>query len=84
MPQLAARHRVFALDQRGHGDSDRPATGYAMHDLAADVVAFMDAQGIRRAAVVGHSMGSIVAREVARLAPARLSHLVLEGEERHH
>ena len=47
--------------------------------VAADVVAFMDAQGIRRAAVVGHSMGSIVAREVARLAPARLSHLVLVG-----
>ncbi|GLC24794.1 alpha/beta fold hydrolase [Roseisolibacter agri] len=76
---LATRHRVFALDQRGHGDSDRPARGYAMHDLAADVVAFMDAQGIPRAAVVGHSMGSIVAREVVRLAPARVSQLVLVG-----
>lgn len=79
MPRLAARHRVFALDQRGHGDSDRPASGYAMRDLAADVVAFMDARGIPRAAVVGHSMGSIVAREVVRLAPARVSQLVLVG-----
>lgn len=79
LPQLATRHRVFALDQRGHGDSDRPARGYAMHDLAADVVAFMDAQGIPRAAVVGHSMGSIVAREVVRLAPSRVSQLVLAG-----
>ncbi len=79
LPQLATRHRVFALDQRGHGDSDRPARGYAMHDLAADVVAFMDAQGIPRAAVVGHSMGSMVAREVVRIAPARVTQLVLVG-----
>ncbi|MGZ8456273.1 MAG: alpha/beta fold hydrolase [Gemmatirosa sp.] len=79
MPPLAARHRVFALDQRGHGDSDRPARGYAMRDLAADVIAFMDARGIARAAVVGHSMGALVAREVARLAPERVTQLVLAG-----
>jgi pimeloyl-ACP methyl ester carboxylesterase/tetratricopeptide (TPR) repeat protein len=79
VPPLAARHRVYALDQRGHGDSDRPATGYAMRDFAADVVAFMDARAIPRAAIVGHSMGSIVAREVARIAPTRVSRLVLVG-----
>ncbi len=79
LPLLAARHHVFALDQRGHGDSDRPARGYAMPDFAADVVAFLDAQGIRRAAVVGHSLGSVVAQHVARAAPERVSQLVLVG-----
>jgi non-heme chloroperoxidase len=76
---LAARHHVFALDQRGHGDSDRPAGAYALRDFAADVVAFMDARGIRRAAVVGHSLGSVVAQHVVRTAPERVSQLVLVG-----
>lgn len=76
---LAARFHVFALSQRGHGDSDRPAAGYAMADLAADVIAFMDVQGLDQAAVIGHSMGSIVATELALAAPGRLNALVLMG-----
>lgn len=79
LPLLAARHHVFALDQRGHGDSDRPASGYALRDFSADVVAFMDARGIRRAVVVGHSLGSVVAQHVVRAAPERVSRLVLVG-----
>ena len=79
MPLLPSRLRVLAVDQRGHGDSERPATGYAMRELAADVVALMDARGIRRATIVGHSMGSIVAQQVALLAPERVSALVLIG-----
>jgi non-heme chloroperoxidase len=50
-----------------------------MRDLAADVVAFMDATGIARATVVGHSMGSFVAQQVALAAPARVERLVLVG-----
>jgi pimeloyl-ACP methyl ester carboxylesterase len=79
LPLLPSRLRVYALDQRGHGDSDRPMTGYRMRDLAADVVAFMDAKGIARATVVGHSMGSFVAQQVALDAPARVERLVLVG-----
>jgi pimeloyl-ACP methyl ester carboxylesterase len=79
LPLLAARHHVFALDQRGHGDSDRPTRGYALDDFAADVVAFMDARGIRRAVVVGHSLGSVVAQHVVRAAPERVTRLVLVG-----
>jgi len=79
MPPLAKRYRVYALDLRGHGDSDRPATGYQMRDLASDVIAFMEAKRIVRAAVVGHSMGSFVAQQVALAAPTRVSHLVLIG-----
>jgi len=79
LPLLSAQHRVYALDQRGHGNSDRPASGYHMRDLAADVIAFMDAKKIVRATIVGHSMGSFVAQQVAVAAPKRVSRLVLVG-----
>ena len=74
-----SRYHVFALDQRGHGDSQRPDDGYAMDDLAADVVAFLDAVGAARATLVGHSMGSLVARRTAELRPDRVERLVLMG-----
>jgi non-heme chloroperoxidase len=76
---LARDTRVYALDFRGHGKSDKPATGYGMRDLAADVIAFMDAKQIGRATVIGHSMGGLVAQQVALAAPKRVSHLVLVG-----
>jgi pimeloyl-ACP methyl ester carboxylesterase len=50
-----------------------------MRDLAADVIAFMDAKRIVRATVIGHSMGGFVAQQVALAAPNRVSHLVLVG-----
>lgn len=77
LPLLPDSIRALAIDQRGHGASDKPATGYAMRDLAADVVALMDARGIRRATIVGHSMGTMVAQQVAVLAPDRVDGLVL-------
>lgn len=77
LPLIPSTYRVYALDQRGHGDSDRPFGGYAMRDLGADVVAFMDAMGIRSAVVLGHSMGGFVAQQVALLAPSRVKALVL-------
>jgi pimeloyl-ACP methyl ester carboxylesterase len=79
MPLLPDTWRVFAPTLRGHGDSDRPQAGYTMRELAGDIVAFMDAQSIDRAVVVGHSMGSFVAQQVAVLAPERVSGLVLMG-----
>jgi pimeloyl-ACP methyl ester carboxylesterase/tetratricopeptide (TPR) repeat protein len=77
MPALGAKYHVYALDQRGHGDSERPASGYAVTDFAADVLAFMDAKGLKRATVIGHSMGSFVAQQVAAAAPERVERLVL-------
>src|SRR6266545_3156736 len=58
LPRLSPAYHVFALDQRGHGDSERPADGYGVSDFAADVLAFMNAAGLPTATVVGHSMGS--------------------------
>ncbi|MGH7586775.1 MAG: alpha/beta fold hydrolase [Gemmatimonadales bacterium] len=79
LPLFPANLRVYALDLRGHGGTSRPETGYRLADMAGDVLAFLDAQGIPRTAVVGHSMGSLVAQHVAARAPGRVSRLVLVG-----
>jgi pimeloyl-ACP methyl ester carboxylesterase/tetratricopeptide (TPR) repeat protein len=79
MPLMDAKYRVFALDQRGHGESDRPESGYKFADFAADVLAFMDAKKIKKAIIVGHSMGSFVAQHIAVNAPERVEKLVLIG-----
>lgn len=77
---------IYALDQRGQGASSlpkgpacrrTPERCFEMKDLARDVVAFMDAEGIDRAAIAGHSMGSFVAQEVALRHPKRVDKVVL-------
>lgn len=82
LPLLDAGYRVHAVDLRGHGGSDRPSEGYDIDSLAADVVAFLDAAGIARAGLVGHSLGTLVARRVAEVAPHRVERLVLIGSGR--
>ena len=77
-PQLAG-HRLIVPDQRGHGASEAPACCYAMVDFAEDARLLLDALGIGRAAVVGHSMGSIVAQQLAADHPDRVARLVLIG-----
>jgi pimeloyl-ACP methyl ester carboxylesterase len=79
MPLLPEGIRALAFDQRGFGDSDKPDSGYAIPDMAADAIAFLDALGIDRAMVVGHSFGSFVARQVAIARPQRVASLVLIG-----
>jgi pimeloyl-ACP methyl ester carboxylesterase len=79
LPLLPPELRVIALDQRGHGDSDRPQQGYRISDLADDAIRVMDALSVPKAVLVGHSMGSFVARKVYELAPDRVSRLVLVG-----
>lgn len=77
LPLLPPRLRAFAVDQRGFGDSDRPAAGYGIADLADDAAAFLDAVGVARATVVGHSFGTFVARRLCVAHPARVARLVL-------
>ena len=79
---LAREAHVYALDLRGHGKTDKPDGGYSMRDLATDVIAFMDAKGIAKATVVGHSMSGFVAQQVAVATPKRVSRLVLVGAGR--
>jgi non-heme chloroperoxidase len=79
LPLLPAGYHAYALDQRGHGDSERPDCCYAVEDFAGDVVAFLDAVGIGRATLVGHSGSCLVARHVAETHPERVARLVLLG-----
>ncbi len=70
---------TFALTQRGHGDASRPASGYRVHDFAADLEAFMDALHLEAAVVVGGSSGGFIARRFAIDYPERTLGLVLLG-----
>jgi non-heme chloroperoxidase len=54
-PALIARHRVLAITRRAHGRSSAPPTGYGSARLAEDVVRVIDAMGVRRPIVIGHS-----------------------------
>ena len=72
-------HRVLIPDQRGHGGSDAPACCYGMSSFAEDARLFLDAMQVERAAVAGHSMGSMVAQVLAAEHPERVTRLVLIG-----
>ena len=79
LPHLPQTIHAFALTQRGHGDADRPATGYRTRDFAADVAAFVNALDLAPAVVVGHSMGSTNALRFAIDYPELTRGLVLLG-----
>jgi pimeloyl-ACP methyl ester carboxylesterase len=69
--------RVTAYDLRGHGYSDVPPSGYTSADQAGDTIALMDALGIDRAMLVGHSFGGVIAMHAAVLHPDRIEAVVL-------
>jgi 3-oxoadipate enol-lactonase len=75
--QFAAGFRVFALDLRGHGDSDWPGT-YSFELMCRDVLGFLDQLGLSRVTLVGHSMGGAVAYLVAMRQPERVRRLIVE------
>jgi pimeloyl-ACP methyl ester carboxylesterase len=82
IPLLPGTLRVIALDQRGHGDADKPAAGYELDDFAADIEAFMDEIGLPSAVLVGSSSGGYVAQQVAIRCPSRVAGLGLIGSPR--
>jgi pimeloyl-ACP methyl ester carboxylesterase len=69
--------RLITPDLRGFGASDKPLTGYAVAELAGDIVRMADALGIDRFVLGGHSMGGYVALRVAAARPERIAGLVL-------
>lgn len=73
---LAPRHRVIAPDLRGHGGSGR-AQRYGFGPMREDAVGLLDALGVDRADVVGHSMGATVAWLLAEEHPDRVRRLVV-------
>ncbi|MFJ4188146.1 alpha/beta fold hydrolase [Kitasatospora sp. NPDC089509] len=74
---LAPQWRVIALDQRGHGDSDR-ATSYERGDYVADLVAFHRHLGLGPVPILGHSLGGVNAYQFAARHPGRVSRLIVE------
>jgi pimeloyl-ACP methyl ester carboxylesterase len=76
LPALA-EFRVIIPDQRGHGASKAPECCYTVTDFAYDLKLLMDEMNIGRAAIAGHSLGSMVAMEFAGAYPERVEKLVL-------
>lgn len=76
-----AGRRVIAIDNRGHGRSDKlyDPPLYQTTRMAADAIALLDHVGTERAVVMGYSMGARISAFAAREAPERLSALVLSG-----
>jgi pimeloyl-ACP methyl ester carboxylesterase len=77
VPELQREFRVLTYDLRGHGRSDAPPSGYTTADMAHDLRAVLDALGIEKAALVGHSWGGDIVLHFALLHPERAGDLVV-------
>ncbi|MBZ6077894.1 3-oxoadipate enol-lactonase [Microvirga puerhi] len=76
-PAFLDRFRVVVYDKRGHGLSDAPPAPYSVDDHVDDLLALLDTLGIRKAAVVGLSVGGMIGQRIAVREPSRVSALVL-------
>ncbi len=74
---LAPEFRTVAIDQRGWGRSEAPATGYALADMANDVEGVIEALDLERYILIGHSMGGKVSQLMASRHPRGLAGLAL-------
>ena len=68
-PDLAEDFSVIAVDQRGHGLSDKPESGYDFASVGKDLLGIVQARGLERPVIVGHSWGADVALEFAVAYP---------------
>ncbi|WP_413991159.1 alpha/beta fold hydrolase [Labrys okinawensis] len=74
---LPQSHHTIAIDHRGWGESDAPASGYGLADLADDAQGVIEALDLKRYVLIGHSMGGKVAQLLASRRPKGLAGLVL-------
>jgi esterase len=76
--QLERKRRIIGLDLRNHGENHHDwREDMCYSEMAEDVIAFMDSQGLKTAILVGHSMGGKIAQSVALLTPDRVEGLVV-------
>ncbi len=75
--RLSRRYRLLLFDNRGAGRTDKPGGRYSIRLMAGDTAALVEAVGIRRAHVLGVSMGGMIAQELALNHPERVERLVL-------
>jgi pimeloyl-ACP methyl ester carboxylesterase len=73
----AVGHHVVAIDQRGHGQSDKPESGYGFEEVTSDLAALIEAMGLEMPIVAGQSWGGNVVVDFASRYPEMLSGLVL-------
>ncbi|GHK02727.1 alpha/beta hydrolase [Streptomyces sp. Y2F8-2] len=74
---LAERHRAVALDQRGHGQSDKPADGYTREAYIDDAEAALEQLGLAPAVLIGHAMGALTAWQLAAKRPDLVRALII-------
>ena len=80
VPDFAKRNRVVAIDLPGHGQSDKPELAYSMDLFARAVDAVMRDAQVERAVLVGHSMGTPIARQFYRKYPQKtLAIVIVDG-----
>lgn len=82
-PDFAKRNRVIAIDLPGHGQSDKPQITYSMDLFARAVDAVLRDAKVKRAVLVGHSMGTPIARQFYRKYPKKtLAIVIVDGSLR--
>lgn len=77
VPFLSKQFRLILVDIRGHGQSGKPECCYTRLDFAFDIKLLLDALGVQKADIVGHSLGSIIAQTFAEYWPERTASAVL-------
>jgi pimeloyl-ACP methyl ester carboxylesterase len=77
IPYLSKHFHLVVVDLRGHGRSSKPDCCYTLPDFAYDIVLLLDTLGVRKADVVGHSLGSMIAQVFAEDWPERTDKVVL-------
>jgi pimeloyl-ACP methyl ester carboxylesterase len=77
VPVLSKKYQLLVFDNRGIARSSDPGGFFSTKDMAADTIALMESVGIKKAHVLGYSMGGMIAQELALAYPEKISGLIL-------
>jgi len=76
LENLSSKYRVIVFDNRGMGNATAPPGNFSIAEFANDTAGLMGALGIEKAHIMGWSMGSFVAQELAIRYPERVNHFI--------
>lgn len=74
---LSPKHQVLAMDLRGRGLSEKPPTGYSLEQHVRDIGCLIEAMGLEKVVLMGHSLGAFISLAFAAKYPERLGGLIL-------
>ncbi|MFQ5999697.1 MAG: alpha/beta fold hydrolase [Candidatus Bathyarchaeia archaeon] len=83
VPVFSKNYTVIMVDHRGHGESDKPRTGYSIQVFADDLHRVLDKLGISKTFIVGHSMGGMIAQKFYLSYPDKVRALILADTTSH-